>query len=84
MILATTAGTVGPEASRLLGQRRVPVGVIVGNAEKAAALLTEGVDVSKGALEVPPASTRRWRACRVDVVQEPRRGPRARNREPTL
>ena len=56
MILITTAGKVGSEASRLLGQQGVPVRVIVRNAEKAAALATDGVDVFKGDLEVPELS----------------------------
>jgi uncharacterized protein YbjT (DUF2867 family) len=53
MILVTTAGKVGSEATRLLGQQGVPVRVIVRNADKAAALATEGVDVLTGNLEVP-------------------------------
>ena len=53
MILVTTAGKVGSEASRLLGNQGVPVRVIVRNADKAAALATDGVDVFKGDLEVP-------------------------------
>ena len=53
MILVTTAGKVGSDASRLLGQQGVPVRVIGRNAEKAAALATEGVDVFTGDLEVP-------------------------------
>jgi len=53
MILVTTAGKVGSEASRVLGQHHGPVRVIVRNAEKAAALATEGVDVFNGDLELP-------------------------------
>jgi uncharacterized protein YbjT (DUF2867 family) len=53
MILITTAGKVGSEASRLFGQQGVPVRVIVRNPEKAAALASEGVDVFKGDLDVP-------------------------------
>jgi uncharacterized protein YbjT (DUF2867 family) len=53
MILVTTAGKVGAEAARLLAQQDAPVRVIVRNAEKAAALATEGVDAFKGDLEVP-------------------------------
>jgi uncharacterized protein YbjT (DUF2867 family) len=53
MILVTTAGKVGTEASRLLGQQHVAARVIVRNAEKAAALATEGVDVVTANLEVP-------------------------------
>jgi uncharacterized protein YbjT (DUF2867 family) len=53
MILVTTAGKVGPEASCLLGSQGVRVRVIVRNAEKAAALATAGVDVFDGDLEVP-------------------------------
>jgi uncharacterized protein YbjT (DUF2867 family) len=53
MILVTTAGKVGSEVSRVLGQRHRPVRVVVRNAEKAAALATEGVVVFNGDLEVP-------------------------------
>ena len=52
MILVTTAGKVGTEASRLPGKQGVPVRVIVRNADKAAALATEGVDLFKGDLEI--------------------------------
>jgi len=53
MILVTTAGKVGSETSRLLGKQGVPVRVIVRNAERAAALATDGVDSFKGDLEDP-------------------------------
>ena len=53
MILVTTAGKVGSEASRRLAQQGVPVRVIVRNDDKAVALTTYGVDVFKGDLEVP-------------------------------
>ena len=53
MILITTAGKVGSEAARLLGERRVPVRVLVRNPEKAAALAQAGVEVFKGDLEIP-------------------------------
>lgn len=53
MILVTTAGKVGAETSRLLGKQGVPVRVIVRNAEKAAALVIDGVEVFKGDLEDP-------------------------------
>jgi uncharacterized protein YbjT (DUF2867 family) len=53
MILVTTAGKVGSEASRRLAQQGVPVRVIVRNDEKSVALATDGVDVFKGDLEVP-------------------------------
>src|SRR3989442_4495083 len=53
MILVTTAGKIGAEASRLLAQRGAPVRVLVRNPEKGAALATAGVDVCKGDLEVP-------------------------------
>jgi uncharacterized protein YbjT (DUF2867 family) len=53
MILITTAGKVGSEASRVLAARGVPVRVIARSADKAATLATEGVDVFKGDLEVP-------------------------------
>lgn len=48
MILITTAGKVGSEASRLLGERRVQVRVLVRNPEKAAALAQAGVEVFDG------------------------------------
>lgn len=53
MILVTTAGKVGSQASRLLAERGIAVRVIVRTAEKAAALATGGVDVFKGDLEDP-------------------------------
>jgi uncharacterized protein YbjT (DUF2867 family) len=53
MILVTTAGKVGSQASRLLAERGIAVRVIVRGAEKAAALATGGVDVFKGDLEDP-------------------------------
>ncbi len=53
MILITTAGKVGSEAARLLGQRGVPVRVLVRNPEKAAALAQTGVEVVAGDLAVP-------------------------------
>jgi uncharacterized protein YbjT (DUF2867 family) len=52
MILVTTAGKVGSQASRLLAARGVAVRVIARNAEKAAVLASEGVDVFEGDLEV--------------------------------
>jgi uncharacterized protein YbjT (DUF2867 family) len=53
MILITTAGKVGSEAARLLGERRVPVRVLVRNPEKAVVLAQAGVEVFKGDLEAP-------------------------------
>src|SRR5579863_9678904 len=53
MILVTTAGKVGSEASRVLAQRGVPVRILARSPEKAAALATGGVDVFEGDLEVP-------------------------------
>jgi len=53
MILVTTAGKVGTEASRLLAQRGVSVRVLVRNPEKVTALSQAGVDVCHGDLEVP-------------------------------
>src|SRR5439155_949587 len=53
MILVTTAGKVGAEASRLLTQRGAPVRVLVRHPEKVTALTEAGVDVCKGDLEVP-------------------------------
>jgi uncharacterized protein YbjT (DUF2867 family) len=53
MILITTAGKVGAEASRLLAQRGAPVRVLVRNPEKVTALAQAGVDVCRGDLEVP-------------------------------
>ena len=53
MILVTTAGKVGAEASRLLAQRGAPVRVLVRNPEKVTALEQAGVDVCRGDLEVP-------------------------------
>jgi uncharacterized protein YbjT (DUF2867 family) len=53
MILVTTAGKVGSETSRLLGQQAVPVRVVVRDADKGAALAADDVDVFKGDLEDP-------------------------------
>jgi len=53
VILVTTAGKIGAEASRLLAQRGAPVRVLVRNPEKVSALAEVGVDVCKGDLEVP-------------------------------
>jgi len=52
MILVTTAGKIGAEASRLLAQRGAPVRVLVRQPEKVSALAQAGVDVCKGDLEV--------------------------------
>jgi len=52
MILITTAGKIGAEASRLLAQRGAPVRVLVRNPEKVSALAQAGVDVCRGDLEV--------------------------------
>src|SRR5467141_2580333 len=53
MILVTTAGKIGAEASRLLAQRGAPVRVFVRNPEKVTCLARAGVDVCSGDLEVP-------------------------------
>jgi uncharacterized protein YbjT (DUF2867 family) len=53
MILITTAGKVGSDASRLLAQRRHPVRVLVRKPEKAEALGQSGVEVFEGDLDVP-------------------------------
>jgi uncharacterized protein YbjT (DUF2867 family) len=53
MILVTTAGKVGAEASRLLAQRGAPVRVLVRNPEKVTALEQAGVDACRGDLEAP-------------------------------
>ena len=53
MILVTTAGKIGAEASRLLAQRGAPVRVLVRNPEKVTGLVQAGVDVCRGDLEVP-------------------------------
>src|SRR3977135_3289513 len=53
MILITTAGKIGAEASRLLAQRGAPSRVLVRNPEKVTALAQAGVDVCRGDLEIP-------------------------------
>jgi uncharacterized protein YbjT (DUF2867 family) len=53
MILITTVGKVGSEASRLLAEQGVPVRVISRHPEQAASLATVGVDVFKCDLQVP-------------------------------
>jgi len=52
MILVTTAGKVGAETARLLGQRGEPVRVLVRDPDKATALAQAGVEVTRGDLEV--------------------------------
>ena len=53
LILVTTAGKIGAEASRLLAERGAAVRVLVRNPEKVTALAQAGVDVCRGDLEVP-------------------------------
>ena len=53
MILVTTAGKVGSEASRLLKKRGIQVRVLVRNPERAASLAHAGVEIVKGDLEIP-------------------------------
>jgi uncharacterized protein YbjT (DUF2867 family) len=53
MILITTAGKVGAEATRLLAADGEPVRVLVRNPAKAAALAQAGVEVAVGDLDVP-------------------------------
>src|SRR5882762_8333340 len=53
MILVTTTGKVGSEASRLLAKRSVPVRVLAHHPSQAAALAEAGVDVVEGDLDVP-------------------------------
>jgi uncharacterized protein YbjT (DUF2867 family) len=64
MILITTAGKIGAEASRLLAQRGAPVRVLVRNPEKVAALAEAGVEVCRGDLEVPATIDATTRTCR--------------------
>jgi hypothetical protein len=74
MILVTTAGKVGAEATRLLAEREVPVRVLVRDPEKAKALADAGA-------EIPPASrTRccdRTPTCRTSSCWHPRSPRRA-------
>ncbi|AGB22237.1 putative nucleoside-diphosphate sugar epimerase [Mycobacterium sp. JS623] len=53
MILVTTAGKVGSEASRLLAARGDEVRILARHPETAAALAAVGVDVVRGDLETP-------------------------------
>jgi uncharacterized protein YbjT (DUF2867 family) len=53
MILVTTAGKVGAEATRLLAERQIPVRVLVRDGEKAKALADAGAEVAVGDLDVP-------------------------------
>ena len=57
LILVTTAGKIGAEASRLLAGRGAQVRVLVRHPEKVTALAQAGVDVCKGDLEVPSTIT---------------------------
>jgi uncharacterized protein YbjT (DUF2867 family) len=53
MILITTAGKVGSEAARRLGQQDVPVRVLARHPEKVADLAQTGVEVFPGDLDSP-------------------------------
>ncbi len=53
MILVTTAGKVGSEATRLLTERQVPVRVLVRDPEKVTALADAGAEIAVGDLDVP-------------------------------
>src|ERR1700690_1413355 len=53
MILVTTAGKVGADATRLLAERGVPVRVLVRDPEKAKALADAGAKTAVGDLDVP-------------------------------
>src|SRR6204780_4081555 len=53
MILVTTAGKVGAEATRLLAERGVPVRLLVRDPEKAKALADAGAKTAVGDLDVP-------------------------------
>jgi uncharacterized protein YbjT (DUF2867 family) len=53
MILVTTAGKVGAEATRVLAEREVPVRVLVRDPEKAKALADVGAKIAVGDLDVP-------------------------------
>lgn len=53
MILVTTTGEVGSEASRLLAKRGVPVRVLAHHPETAAAPAEAGVDIVEGDVDVP-------------------------------
>ena len=63
MILVTTAGKVGSQASRLLAQRGIAVRVIARNAEKAAALVS-------AALVIPTLAV--GRVATVDQIETDR------------
>ena len=53
MILVTTAGKVGAEATRLLAERAMPVRVLVRDPEKAKPLAHAGAEIAVGDLDVP-------------------------------
>jgi uncharacterized protein YbjT (DUF2867 family) len=53
MVLVTTAGKVGAEATRVLAEREVPVRVLVREQEKAKALADVGAKIAVGDLDVP-------------------------------
>jgi uncharacterized protein YbjT (DUF2867 family) len=72
MILITTAGKVGSEASRLLAQRDVPVRVLAHHPEKAAALAEAGVEVFAGDLDSPESIDKAMQdVSRVILVTQP-------------
>jgi uncharacterized protein YbjT (DUF2867 family) len=53
MILVTTAGKVGSEATRLLAERALPVRVMVRDPEKAKPLAAAGAEIAVGDLDAP-------------------------------
>ena len=53
MILVTTAGKVGAEATRLLAERGTPVRVLVRDPDKAKPLADAGAEIAVGDLAVP-------------------------------
>jgi uncharacterized protein YbjT (DUF2867 family) len=72
MILVTTAGKVGSEAARRLGELDVPVRVLVRRPEKVADLAQDGVEVFPGDLDSPESIDRAMQdVSRVILVTQP-------------
>ena len=71
MILVTTAGKVGAEATRLLSQRQQPVRILVRDPVKSVSLARAGAEVVQGDLDVPETLDAAMRGVLAVVLVSP-------------
>jgi uncharacterized protein YbjT (DUF2867 family) len=71
MILVTTAGKVGSEASRILADKGVPVRLIVRDPQKAQALAHPGVEVVEADLDKPASIDAALKGVSVVILVSP-------------